>query len=142
MGVRPRLDATIPGVPQMERPGRMPGRSKESDMKTFRIVLALLAVASLAGFAFAGDEAQSVTVTGKIVCAKCTLQKADAKECQNVIVAEVDGATKEYYLAKNDVAEKYGHVCKGEKGVVATGTLSEADGRTWITASKMEQPKG
>ena len=111
-------------------------------MKMFRIVLALLAVASLAGLASAGDEPKSVTVTGKIVCAKCSLQKDDAKECQNVIVADVDGATKELYLTKNDVAEKFGHVCKGEKGVVATGTLSEADGRTWITASKLEQPKG
>ena len=110
-------------------------------MKMLRLLIALVAVATLAGFALAGEEAKTVTVTGKIVCAKCSLQKADAKECQNVIVAEVDGKTVEYYLVKNALAEEFGHVCKGEKNVVATGTVSENDGKTWITATKMDQPE-
>ena len=98
-------------------------------------------VGVIAGLGIAGEEAKSVTVTGKIVCAKCSLQKADAKECQNVIVAEEDGKTVEYYLAKNALAEEFGHVCKGEKNVVATGTISQKDGKAWITATKMDQPK-
>lgn len=110
-------------------------------MKMFRLLLALVAVISLASFAFAGEAAKTVTVSGKIVCAKCTLHKADAKECQNVIVATADGKTTEYYLAKNKVAEDFGHVCQGEKAVVATGTVSEKDGKTWLDATKMEQPK-
>jgi len=111
-------------------------------MKIFRSLMTLVAVASLAGFALAGDEAKTVTVTGKIVCAKCSLQKEDAKACQNVIVAEEDGKTVEYYLAKNALTEEFGHVCKGEKNVVATGTVSEKDGKTWLTATKMDQPAG
>ena len=50
-------------------------------MKMLRILIALMAVATLAGFTLAADEAKSVTVTGKLLCAKCTLKKADAKEC-------------------------------------------------------------
>ena len=110
-------------------------------MKMFRVLLAGLAIATLAGFALAGEAAKTVTVTGKIVCAKCSLQKDDAKECQNVIVADVDGKSVEYYLAKNALSEEFGHVCKGEKAVVATGTVSEKDGKTWLTPTKMDQPK-
>lgn len=109
-------------------------------MKRFYLLIALAAVATLAGIVLAGEDAKSVTITGKIVCAKCSLQKADAKECQNVIVAEVDGKNVEYYLAKNALTEEFGHVCKGEKNVVATGTVSEKDGKTWITATKLDQP--
>jgi hypothetical protein len=109
-------------------------------MKVFRALMMLVAVAALSGMALAGEDAKSVTVTGKLVCAKCTLQKADAKECQNVIVSEVDGKAVEYYLAKNATSDEFGHVCKAEKTVIATGTLSEKDGKTWIAATKIEQP--
>lgn len=111
-------------------------------MKLIRLLPALVAVAALAGFAFAGDDAKPVTVSGKIICAKCTMHKDDAKECQNVLVVEKEGKTVEYYLAKNAVTEDFGHVCKAEKQVVATGTIAEKDGHTWITATKIEQSKG
>lgn len=105
--------------------------------------MAALAAAALvlAPFAFAGDAEKEVTVTGKILCAKCTLKKADAKGCQDVLVADEGGKTVEYYLTKNEVAEKFGHVCQGEKAVTATGTVAEKDGKTWLTATKMEAPK-
>ena len=109
-------------------------------MKMLRHLIAVAAVATLAGFAGAGQEAKTVTVTGKIVCAKCSLQKDDAKQCQNVIVAEENGKTVEYYLVKNKLAEEFGHVCKGEKNVVATGTVAVKDGKTWIDATKLDQP--
>ena len=111
--------------------------------RMFRLLMVLVVAvsgASLSGFALAGDDAKTVTVTGKIVCAKCSLHKDDAKECQNVIVADVDGKKVEYYLAKNALSEEFGHVCKGEKNVIATGTVSEKDGKTWITPTKMDQP--
>jgi hypothetical protein len=110
-------------------------------MKFLRLLIALMAVATLAGFASAAEEAKTVTVTGKIVCAKCSLQKDDAKACQNVIVATEGGKTVEYYLVKSPLAEEFGHVCKGEKNVVATGTVTEKDGKTWITATKLDQPE-
>jgi hypothetical protein len=55
-----------------------------------------------------------VTVSGKITCAKCTLKKADAKSCQDVLVVA------------------------GEKGATVTGTVTEKDGKKWLTPSKME----
>jgi hypothetical protein len=37
-------------------------------------------------------------------------------------------------------SEEFGHVCKAEKNVVATGTVSEKDGNTWIDRTKLDQP--
>ena len=107
-------------------------------MKIVRLLLALIAVVGLATFTFAGD-AKDVTVTGKLVCAKCSLHAEGQKECQNVIVATVDGKETQYYVAKNKVAEDFGHVCKGEKSVVATGKVTEKDGKHWLEPSKITQ---
>jgi hypothetical protein len=110
-------------------------------MRTARILVAIVAVLALAGLALAGGEGKTVTVTGKLLCAKCTAKKADAKECQSIIVASENGKDVEYYLAKNAAATEFGHVCKGEKAVTATGVVTMKDGKTWIEATKIEQPK-
>ena len=108
-------------------------------MKTIaKLGLALALVAGLVAAATAADE---VTLTGQVLCAKCTLKKADAKECQNVLVVKDGDKTAEYYVEKNDVATQFGHVCKGEKDAVVTGTVSEKDGKKWIAATKMEEKK-
>ena len=97
-------------------------------------VLALSMVGTrLAAFA---DEA----LNGTLVCAKCALKKADAHECQDVlIVADAKGAKTEYYVTKNEVAEKSGEACTLEIKATVTGTISEKDGRKWITPSKIEK---
>jgi Family of unknown function (DUF6370) len=91
-------------------------------------------VLGLSGVAAAADDVK--TLTGKVVCGKCSLKKEAG--CQNVFVAE-DGA--EYYLSKTEAADKFGHVCKGEKTAKATGTVTEKDGKKWLTASAMEEAK-
>jgi len=102
------------------------------------LVLALAVVVGVAGMAAAAET----TLTGSVMCAKCTLKKADAKDCQDVLVVkDANGQAKEYYVAKNDVSEKFGHTCTGEKPATVTGTVAEKDGKTWVTASKMEAPK-
>ncbi|HEX9189508.1 MAG TPA: DUF6370 family protein [Vicinamibacteria bacterium] len=107
-------------------------------MKTIlKVGLALALVAGLVAPAVA-DE----TLTGKIVCAKCSLKKADAKECQDVLVVKTGDATAEYYVEKNDIAKAFGHVCGGEKPAVVTGKVTEKDGKKWISATKMEEKKG
>ncbi len=100
-----------------------------------------LAVALAVGFTAAASAGEE-TLTGKIMCAKCSLKKADAKECQDVlIVKDTAGKVSEYYIEKNEVAKAYGHTCQGEKPAVATGTVTEKDGKKWIAATKMEAPK-
>jgi uncharacterized protein DUF6370 len=101
-------------------------------------ILAVLgAVATATAFA-AGDE---VTLKGTIVCARCTLKKPDAKECQNVLLAPgPDGKKIEYYMAASKSADAVGEVCTESKEATVTGTVSEKDGRKWIKASKVESP--
>ncbi|HSC29341.1 MAG TPA: DUF6370 family protein [Vicinamibacterales bacterium] len=98
-----------------------------------------LALCSVAGSNAATEE---VTLSGTIMCAKCSLKKADAKECQDVLVTKDEsGKLGEYYIAANDVSKKFGHTCKGEAAATVTGEVSEKDGKKWIVVSKMEKTK-
>ena len=108
-------------------------------MKTIaKLAVALALVAGFTATAVAADE----TITGKLMCAKCTLKKANQEQCQDVLVtADAAGKTTEYYVEKNDVAKAFGHTCKGDKPAVVTGAVSEKDGKKWIAASKMDALK-
>ena len=102
-----------------------------------KVGLAVVLALGLAASLQAGDE---TTVTGKIVCAKCSLEKADASKCQDVLVSKgEDGKVTEYYIAETDASEAFGHVCKSKKTATVTGTVSEKDGKTWIAPSKIEE---
>ena len=106
-------------------------------MKTLiRFAMALALVAGMVLPAIAAEE----TYKGSLMCAKCTLKKADAHECQDVlVVTDAKGAKTEYYVTKNAVAEKSGEACTLEIKATVTGTVSEKDGRKWITPSKIEK---
>jgi hypothetical protein len=112
-------------------------------MRLMRFIGKTAAVAALAvGLAAVLVAADEVTLEGKIACAKCTLKKADAKECQNVLlVKDADGKTAEYYITVNETAEEFGEVCTNTTDAKVTGTVSEKDGRKWITASKVDASK-
>jgi hypothetical protein len=98
-----------------------------------------LALALVVGLVASLPAAEEVTLDGTVVCAKCTLKKADAKDCQDVLVVEKGNKTSEYYIVKNEVFEKFGHTCTGKRPAVVTGTVAEKDGKTWITATKIEK---
>ena len=100
------------------------------------LTVALLAVALLGGV-LAGEKGEEVTVEGSVKCAMCTLKEGDWKECQNVIQVKKGDETVNLYIVKNDVAEEFGHVCSGAKDATVTGTVSDEDGRHWITPTKM-----
>ena len=102
----------------------------------------------LAGLALAGattlaraDDSKETTITGNMVCGKCTLH--ETATCQNVIQVEKDGKTVKYYLAKNDVSDAmHEDICHGDsKKVTATGTVTEKDGKEIMTVTKLEAAK-
>jgi hypothetical protein len=117
----------------------VPGPKETTRMKTIsRIALALALFVGAAGLVQAADT--ETTLTGSLMCAKCTLKKADATKCQDVLVVKDDkGATTEYYIAKNEAADAAGHQCAKEAKATVTGAVSEKDGKKWITASKIEK---
>ena len=104
--------------------------------KALKLALAVILALGLLGPVGLGAMrgAAEVTMTGKIVCALCTLNKADQKDCQDVFVSNDEV---EYYIEKNKTATDAGHVCTSEVSATVTGTVSEKDGKKWITASKI-----
>ena len=109
-------------------------------------LVAVALVLGLAGAARAADKPAAkpaeVTLTGDVQCAMCILKKADAKGCQDVLVVTDKAGKTDYYLVKNAVSEKWGMSCMAPRKAVATGTVSEKDGKKWLTASKLEPVKG
>lgn len=101
--------------------------------------LSLLVAIGLVVPVFAGGE--SVTIEGKVVCAKCTMKEEGLTKCQNVLIVKNDGEVKNYYLVKNEANAEFGDVCMMEKQVKVTGTVSEKDGKSWIAATKIEPAK-
>jgi hypothetical protein len=103
-------------------------------------------VVCIAGAALAADKPAAkpaeVTLTGEVQCAMCILKKADAKACQDVLVVADKAGKTEYYLVKNAASERFGMSCAKPRPAVATGTVSEKDGKKWLAASKLEAVKG
>jgi hypothetical protein len=107
-------------------------------MITRREMIVTLGALAVAVPAFAADE----TLKGEMVCAKCYLKRPDAKECQDVLmVKDAGGTTAEYYVTKNKVATESGEACMEPVAATITGTVSEKDGRKWITATKIVKSK-
>jgi hypothetical protein len=83
------------------------------------------------------DSAKTVTIKGEGKCGKCALKETES--CQNVIEAKEDGKTVTYYLAKNDVSDKFHkNICQGTKKVSAKGTVKEVKGKKELTATELK----
>jgi len=107
-------------------------------MLTRREMIATVGALVVAVPAFAADD----TFKGEMVCAKCYLKKADAKECQDVLlVKDAKGATTEYYITKNDVSKESGEACTEAVPATVTGAVATKDGRNWLTATKIVKAK-
>ena len=103
-------------------------------MMTRREAIATLAALTIAARAFAAGD---VTLKGEMVCAKCYLNKPDAKECQDVLLVKNASQTTEYYITKNKVSQESGEACTKAIPATVVGSVSEKDGKTWLTASKI-----
>ena len=80
---------------------------------------------------------KEVTLTGKIMCARCELK--EAKKCQTVIQVQEAGKTVTYwFLDKGNKEDYHDEVCGGgRKDGTVTGTVTEKDGKKWITPRKV-----
>ena len=97
----------------------------------------LLAVGVPRAFAAGGTNSE-VTITGKMVCGKCTLHLT--QECQNVVQVQKDGKTINYFLVQNDVSKAaHDPVCDpgSSEKVTVTGTVTEKDGQETLTPTKI-----
>ncbi len=101
----------------------------------------IVATALFTTFAFAASaSAKEVTMTGMGKCAKCSLGISD--KCQTALVVKENGKEETYLLTKNDVSSGFHkNICEQDKEIKVTGTVSEADGKKQITASKIELVK-
>lgn len=109
-------------------------------MKLARNLLGVLALlAFLAGSVGAADK--EVTLKGKIMCAKCELKTA--KKCQTAIKVKEGGKEVVYYFLDKGNKETYHEeVCGGgQKEGTVTGTVSEKDGKKYITPKKVVYAK-
>ncbi len=112
-------------------------------MKKLKLTLALLA-----GLAFTAatmtalaDDGKETTITGNMVCGKCTLHLTD--KCQNVVQVTQDGKTVNYYLKHNEVSkDAHEAVCHGDtEKVTVTGNVKEKDGKEIMTPTKIVADK-
>src|SRR5947209_6306221 len=105
-----------------------------------------LAVALVVGFLVAGlraEDKKEVTLKGQVMCAKCELMEPGVTKCQTVIRVKENGKDVTYYFAdKGNKEEYHEEVCGGgRKEATVTGTVTQKDGKKWITPSKVEYAK-
>ncbi len=106
----------------------------------FAIVAGLLLAFGTSSL-LADDAGKAITITGNMVCAKCTLH--ETASCQNVVQVTKDGKTVNYYLVENDASKAaHGAICGGDpEKVTVTGTVEEKDGKQLVTPTKIEPVK-
>jgi hypothetical protein len=113
-------------------------------MKKTKMIAVLASAVLLAGLTprlLAADEGKEVTITGNMVCGKCTLH--ETKKCQNVVQVTQDGKTVNYYLKQNEVSKSaHEPICSGgSEKVTVTGKVKEKDGKEMMTPTKIEVVK-
>jgi hypothetical protein len=87
------------------------------------------------------DDKKEVTLKGEVLCAKCELK--EAKKCQTVLVVKKDGKEVVYYFKDKGSKESYHEkVCGGGREEASvTGTVTEEDGKKFITPTNVEYAK-
>jgi hypothetical protein len=100
--------------------------------RTLAVIVATAFLASLAIPVMAAEE----TIKGEAVCTKCQLH--ETAKCGTAIRV---GSTI-YYVKNNKVAKAFHKdVCQASAKVVATGEVTEKDGKKTITLTKIELDK-
>ncbi len=117
-------------------------------MKLFApVMIAIAAACFLASGSFAEDKKdkpKESTLTGTIVCAKCTLKEKGVAKCTTAVQVKDGDKLVTYYLDDKGSKEDYHEaVCGGgvKKEGTVTGVVSEKDGKKWVKPSKVEYKK-
>ncbi|MGA2176517.1 MAG: DUF6370 family protein [Verrucomicrobiota bacterium] len=98
--------------------------------KILAVLTAMAFLAALTTSVMAGEQ----TIKGDGICTKCELHQT--AQCGTAI-RTADGTI--YYAADNDVAKAFHkNICQAPSKVVATGTVTEKDGKKTITLTKIE----
>src|SRR5262249_15418776 len=108
-------------------------------MRKALAMVAALAVVLTLTFAVKADDKKEVTLKGKMVCGKCTLKETDA--CSNVLQVKEKDKTVNYFIKDTGNKETYhkgGGNPNSSQEATVPGTVTEKDGKKWITASKVE----
>jgi len=89
----------------------------------------------------ASAQQKEMTLKGKILCARCALK--EAKTCTTaIVVKEGEKEVTYYFKDKGNKEDYHEEVCGGaRKEGTVTGTVSEKDGKKWITPKKVEYRK-
>ena len=113
----------------------------KKSMMFLTVAAGLLLAVSTSRLLAVDVSSKEVTITGNMVCGKCTLH--ETKSCQNVVQVEKDGKTVNYYLVQNDVSKAaHDPICGGSsEKVTVTGTLATVDGKQTLTPTKIEPVK-
>jgi Family of unknown function (DUF6370) len=109
----------------------------KTSARILTLAVGLLLAATTTRLLAADAAGKEVTITGKMVCGKCTLHIT--KTCQNVVQVTKDGNTVNYFLAQNDTSiAAHDPICEGgSEKVTVTGTVAEEDGKQVLTPSKI-----
>ena len=98
----------------------------------FSMLLGLAVILALVVGVQADDKDKEVTLKGTILCAKCELK--EAKKCTNAIRVKEDGKDVVYLFKDKGGKESYHKtICQEPKEGSVTGTVSEKDGKKYIT---------
>jgi hypothetical protein len=101
-------------------------------MKKLALVTTIIAALAL--------PALAEKLEGEATCAKCDLKLVD--KCQFALTVDKDGKKETILAEQNDVAKKFHeNICKTSMKVKVEGTISEKDGKKFITLSKVEEAK-
>jgi hypothetical protein len=102
-----------------------------------KLLAAMVAAIFVASFAFTTMAAEEVILKGDALCTKCALHETEKCGCA---IKTADGTV--YYAKDNKVAKEFHeNICHGPEKVVATGKVTEKDGKKVISLTKIEADK-
>jgi hypothetical protein len=110
--------------------------------KILTLAAGLLLAVTTSSLLAADDTGKDVTITGKMVCGKCTLHLTT--ECQNVVQVTQGTNTVNYFLVNNDVSKStHDPICDpgNSEKVTVTGTVVKKDGKETMTPTKIDVKK-